>query len=188
VCHFLLQDQRFLSVLLRIDEELAAGRQAEGCGCGGTLHVAHYPRKPRGLPRGAWGDDIRRFSFCCSGCRARATPESVRFLGRRVWLALVVVLASPRSAKSEAMCLAQRLSVPVRTLVRWQQWWRHHFPQTRFWQSARARFMPPLAIGHLPESLVERFQTGVATESMTRLLGFLSPLTAGIAITLGEGR
>ena len=26
MCHFLLQDQRFLSVLLRIDEELAAGR------------------------------------------------------------------------------------------------------------------------------------------------------------------
>lgn len=32
-------------------------------------------------------------SLCCARCRKRRTPPSVRFLGRRVYLAAVVVLA-----------------------------------------------------------------------------------------------
>jgi hypothetical protein len=37
-----------------------------------------------------------RFSFCCDrdGCRNRATPPSVRFLGRKVYLGAVVMLIS----------------------------------------------------------------------------------------------
>jgi len=33
-------------------------------------------------------------SFCCAldGCRSRATPPSLRFLGRKVYLAAIVVL------------------------------------------------------------------------------------------------
>src|ERR1700726_3419348 len=49
----------------------------------------HINRKPRGGPQ--WD---RRYSFCCAeeDCRRRLTPESVRFLGRRVYAGLVVVL------------------------------------------------------------------------------------------------
>ena len=38
----------------------------------------------------------RRFSLCCGreGCRHRATPPSVRFLGRRVYVGAVVIVAS----------------------------------------------------------------------------------------------
>jgi hypothetical protein len=38
----------------------------------------------------------RRYSFCCAeeDCRRRRTPESLRFLGRRVYAGLVVVLVT----------------------------------------------------------------------------------------------
>jgi len=34
--------------------------------------------------------------FCCAvdGCRSRATPPSLRFLGRKVYLAAIVVLVA----------------------------------------------------------------------------------------------
>ena len=59
--------------------------------CGGKLHRADYDRKPRGGPQ--WD---RRYSFCCDeeDCRRRRTPESVRFLGSRVYAGLIVVLIS----------------------------------------------------------------------------------------------
>lgn len=38
----------------------------------------------------------KRLSFCCArpGCRRRVTPPSVRFLGRRLYVAAVVVLVT----------------------------------------------------------------------------------------------
>lgn len=50
MCHILLNDPKFFALLLRIDCELAQQCQAAGCPCGGTLHQANYPRKPRGCP------------------------------------------------------------------------------------------------------------------------------------------
>jgi hypothetical protein len=91
VCHILLNDTQFFSMLLLIDRDLGRQRQALGCDCGGNLHKADYPRKPRGCPREARADCASRFSFCCSRCRKRVTAESVRFLGRRVYLSLAVV-------------------------------------------------------------------------------------------------
>lgn len=50
MCHALLHDPRFFTLLLQIDHELAAQTQAQGCICSGPLHQANYPRKPRGCP------------------------------------------------------------------------------------------------------------------------------------------
>lgn len=91
VCHALLQDPGFFRLLLRIDEELAGDARAGGCECGGVLHRANYPRKPRACLNEVRSDFESRFSFCCADCRKRKTSTSVRFLGRRVYLALAVV-------------------------------------------------------------------------------------------------
>ena len=103
---------------------------------------------------------------------------SVRFLGRRVYLALAVVLMSARHAgqTSAAAGLSEVLEVPVRTLERWRHWWQDDFPQTPLWQAAGARFMPPVATDLCPASLLERF-TGNAEDLLMRLLVFLLPLT-----------
>ena len=179
VCHALLQNPNFFHILLQIDIELAAETRASKCHhCGGTLHRANYSRKPRCCP-----DDIRtefesRFSFCCNQCRKRNTSVSVRFLGRRVYLGLAVVLMSAgRSPSTTSMAqLSETLNVPARTIQRWRQWWVEQFPRTPLWQAACARFMPPVNLSQLPNSLIERF-TGLAEALMQRILLFLTPLT-----------
>lgn len=178
MCHILLQDPRFFQLLLQIDIELAAQTRTEKCQCGGTLHKADYPRKPRGCPNEARADYESRFSFCCSQCRKRTTAMSVRFLGRRVYLSLIVVLFSARRAGPVATTaqLSKKLAVPVLTLQRWRTWWTEHFPITPLWQAHCARFMPQVETAELPASLIARF-TGSAAEAMMRLLTFLTPLT-----------
>ena len=81
-------------MLLRMDQELAQQTRACGCACGGVLHRGDYPRKLRGCLIEFRVDFETRFSFCCSLCRKRTTSISVRFLGRRVYLAMAVVLVA----------------------------------------------------------------------------------------------
>jgi hypothetical protein len=178
VCQILLQDPKYFQLLLRIDIDLAAQMRAGKCQCGGVLHSANYPRKPRGCPVEARADYASRFSFCCSQCRKRSTSLSVRFLGRRVYVSLAVVLLSTRRAGPTATTarLCETLAVPARTVLRWRSWWAQCFPTTLLWQASGARFMPPVATAELPASLMECF-TGSAAESMRRLLTFLMPLS-----------
>ena len=96
VCHALLRDPKFFMLLTRMDHDLAEQVRAGRCRCGGALHRADYPRKPRGCPAPVRAECTSRLSFCCAVCRARATSRSVRFLGRRVYLGLAVVLQSAR--------------------------------------------------------------------------------------------
>ena len=188
MCHAILSDIKFFQQLVLIDQDLADQTRLLGCPCGGPLHQAHFPRKPRSCPRAVRDDYALRFSFCCGWCRRRITAVSVRFLGRRVHLALAVVLVSDRGpTPAAARRLSQQLSVSPRTVERWRQWWRERFPATDLWQTMCARFMPPLDVGSLPTALLARF-AGVGVEPMRRLLMFLTPLTGAAPITLREGR
>ena len=189
VCHVDQQCSQFFLFLIRLDEELAAQAQGAGCPCGGVLHRANYPRKPRGCPTLAIREAFSsRLSFCCSRCRRRTTSMSVRFLGRRVYLGLVVVLCSARHAgqNTAAARLCEALAVPLRTLQRWRRWWREDFMQTPLWQAMCARFMPPVSAQGLPGELLAHF-AGETTEALQRLLRFLAPITVR-AVTLSEGR
>ena len=114
---------------------------------------------------------------------------SVRFLGRRVYLGLAVVLVSARHAGQTpaAARTAEALAIPIRTLERWRQWWQAQFPVTPLWQAQCARFMPPVATHRLPGELLERF-TGAAHEALLRLLLFLTPLTVRSLIAIRKGR
>jgi hypothetical protein len=188
VCHDFLYDSSFYQLLFQIDQELAAEVQAGGCGfCGGALHSASYPRKPRGL-RFAWDASYdRRLSFCCAedGCRRRHTPPSVRFLGRRVYLGVVVVLVTALQhglTDRRRRELVERLDLPPQTLSRWRRWWRAVFPKTRCWRSERSQFLPPIPGAQLPGSLLGRL-TGIGLpERLCRLLHLIAPVT-----TTGSG-
>ncbi|MDA8191280.1 MAG: hypothetical protein M0Z68_07415 [Gammaproteobacteria bacterium] len=177
MCHTLLQDPSFFRFLCHIDAELAAEVREGRCPrCAGPLHVADFPRKPRGCPAAVREEYSRRLSFTCGRCETRTTPASVRFLGRRVYVAVMLMLTAPPTGPA-AHTLAERLGVPARTLQRWRAWWRKDFQQTRFWQSVRARFMPPLPATGLPVSLFERFQGSDCPERMVQLLRFVAPLS-----------
>jgi hypothetical protein len=174
-----LEGEFFFSLYV-IDQQLAATTKAGGCECGGRLHVADYPRKPRGLPPEAEHWFATRLSFCCEreGCRQRYTPRSVRFLGRRVYVGAVVVLvAALRSADCASPdCKATEAKVPSRTVRRWQRFWQTGFIATRLWQRERSRFMPPVDEKRLPASALGRF-AGELEQRLTAMLLWLSPIT-----------
>jgi hypothetical protein len=110
----LLRDAPFLALLLRIDLEKLERVRAEPCPlCGGPLHQAHFERKPRGplsWPEAAPDGYGTRFDLCCGWCRRRTMPASVRFLGRKVYLAVVVAVATVvvRGSDRGAATLLQR--------------------------------------------------------------------------------
>jgi hypothetical protein len=164
-------------VLTKVDADLAAQTREKGCAhCEGALHRADYPRKVRGL---AVEEEVWRDSFCCAreGCRRRATPGSVRFLGRRIYAGLIVVLLTALRhglTAGRVRALQEQLGVDRRTLERWRQWWLEEFAPGRLWRVARARLLPPVEEARLPWSLWERFCAD-AEEPLLGLLRFLVP-------------
>ena len=180
--HALLQDPAFFRFLSGIDAELAAEtRQARCPKCQGPLHVADFPRKPRGCPAAVREEYSRRLSFTCGWCDARSTPASVRFLGRRVYVAVALMLLSP-PVGCAARALEELLSVSARTLRRWRTWWQRDFQRTAFWRSVRERVMPPVPAETLPQSLLARFQGSSADERLVQLLRFVCPLSIASVI------
>lgn len=170
---------KFFEGLLVVDEALAAAVSERGCPrCRGRLDRADYQRKPRdgGLLGAAGASPLRRISLCCArpGCRARSTPPSVRFLGRRVYFAVVVLMST--MLDTLAIGAGPPMDVPRRTVRRWTGWWRVWLVRQAAFQIAAARFMPPLATATLPASLIERF-AGPPETQLIATLRWLGPWT-----------
>ncbi len=181
----LLRNASFFDLLLRLDEDLAEETRRRGCECGGALHRACYDRKPRGGPPGLGPEHSVRFSYCCEkdGCRRRVTPASLRFLGRKVFFGVVVLLVpvlrdgpTPRRLGR----LSAEYGVSLRTLRRWIRWWQESFPASRFWLGSSGLFRRPVATKVLPVSLLESFgSVGEAWPRVLAALRFLTPITSG---------
>jgi hypothetical protein len=171
-----LADPQLHQLLERVDADLAEEARREGCCCGGKLHRADYERKARGVSQ--WN---KRYSFCCDqeDCRRRRTPESVRFLGRKVYAGLIVVLISAmmHGLKPERVRrIREVLKISPSTLKRWRQWWLDNFVRSSFWKAMRARFMPVLCEETLPWSLWMRFEID-ERDRLLAVLQFLRPIT-----------
>lgn len=173
----------FWSFLLNIDQDIADNTRRQGCACGGRLHCANYPRRPRGCPDALPDEHCHRLSFCCDrdGCRKRVTPPSVRFIGRKVYLSAVVILvAAMRQGPSPRRVaeLSRLFGADRHTIARWRVFWEKHFPQTPYWRVARGRLVPVVEILALPLSLLEAFAHGNdPSQDWLRLLRFLSPIS-----------
>jgi len=192
VCHAFFTEASFYQLLTRIDESIAEDVRARGCDCGGVLHSARYPRKPRGL-RGALDDAYEsRLSFCCAqdGCRRRHTPASVRFLGRKVYLGVIIVLITALHhglTDRRRSRLIEELDVPAQTLWRWRRWWRERFVQTRCWRGVVGQLIPPIGTDNLPASLLERLAGRVLSERLVQLLMLISPVTTSTGFSRVSG-
>ena len=183
MCHAFLADANFYQLLFRIDQSIAEEVRVHGCECGGVLHAAPYPRKPRGI-RSALEDANyeSRLSFCCSqdGCRRRSTPPSVRFLGRKVYLGVIVVLLTALNhglSEARRRRLIEELDVPLQTLWRWRRWWREQFVATRCWRAVAGQFIPPIDADTLPGALLERLSGSSLSERLVQLLVLICPVT-----------
>ena len=186
MCHDFLGLASFWTFLFLLDRDLAEQARQKGCSCGGVLHGARYPRKPRGGPDGLPDEQRYRFSLCCArdGCRKRTTPPSVRFLGRRVYLGPLVMLVTamrqgptPRGARE----LQSLFGADRATIARWQRFWREIFPGSVFWKVARGRFAAARRIVDLPLDLLAAYRSELRSwrDAVVELARFLSPITTG---------
>ena len=173
--HDLIFDRNFFDYLDQEDARAAAVVRAAGCpACAGRLDQARYPRKPRGGGIALAGEALRwRRSWCCAreGCRKRVTPPSLVFLGRRVYLAITVVVATWRAA-------AQASAPPRRTVRRWQAWFATLASATRWFEAVRGRLAPPWEPGEsLPAALIARVLPGRSSAApLIATLRMLAPL------------
>lgn len=182
--HDLRLEEEFFQSLMVWDAELA--RQVAAARCphrGGPLHQTNYLRKPRGGSLAEAGEPLRLcYSLCCGweGCRKRSLPPSLRFLGRRVYLEAVVLLASVVVQVTSTLREAwARTGVPRRTLRRWGAWWRETLPMSWTWTEVKARFVPPPPEGSdLPRSLVARVGAELTAGDSAPLLGDVCAFTA----------
>lgn len=175
--------------LLTLDREIAEETQARRCGCGGRLHRADFPRKPRGLPIGFDAELLsRRLAFCCDvdGCRTRALPPSVIWLGRRVYLGVVVLLgaalrngASPERVRR----ICELTGASRRTVHRWVHWWLETFTETPTWRLVRPRLVSGdlAAASTLPLALLDAARADDPLATITRVMVWLLPLTSSVA-------
>ena len=173
--------REFFEGLMAVDATITAKVAASACSrCGGPLHVGNYQRKPRGGLLGLAGEAFTlRYSLCCGreGCRRRATPPSVRFLGRRVYVGAVVIVASIVALLAATIAAAYRTTgIPARTARRWVGWWRGEFAETSVFATLSGRLVPAVSRRELPASLLARMP-GAPEEQVRHLLVWLAPLT-----------
>lgn len=185
MCHDFIVDASLLHRLYLLDKQIAEQVRAKGCPhCGAALHSACYQRKPRGICRSVLAEHDRiRLSFCCArdGCRRRCTPPSVRFLGPKVYLGVVITLIcaleqglTPRRRAR----LIDELDLWPQTIARWQHWWRTQVPGTRHWQVLRTRLIPMTDIGTLPDRLMSQLSGENLSSRVIRFAQLMMPLSS----------
>lgn len=177
-----LRDSRCFRLILAFDRDQAAMAKELGCSCGGKLHRAGYLRKPRGGPLDLEPDYCWRDSYCCNqdGCRRRTTPPALRFLDRKVFFGVwVLLLAALRSGATPRRLreLSEHYAVSERTIRRWQRWWREVLPQKPIWVALRGRLASPISEAELPGSLLAAFEhiPDIAERVMAVLCCLLCP-------------
>ncbi|HEX9641337.1 MAG TPA: hypothetical protein VGB13_08485 [Candidatus Krumholzibacteria bacterium] len=172
--------REFFASLERLEEEITLRVAAANCAvCGGPLHRSDYERKPRGGLIAPEGESaVVRFSLCCGreGCRKRATPPSLRFLGRRVYLGVVVIVASIVAQALATQKETRRATgVPGKTVRRWLGWWRGPFLRTEAFVTICA-LLNGVAVSQIPASIGAKLK-GSPEERVRTLLRLLAPLT-----------
>lgn len=164
-------DAAFFQSLRLIDFDLFQATRAKPCPlCGDRLHISNFPRKPRGA-----GEEERlRFSLCCrrEGCRHRVTPPSLRFLGRKVYSAWVVILVLDFARE-----LGLHRPIVRQTITRWRAFWRERLDEQHpFMRRARATLPPGTPATSTPGILLIVFGFPVRSSWVLALRFFTEPV------------
>ena len=177
----LLKKKSFFHHLHIIDKNIAEQYREMPCPhCGGPLHFANYPRKPRGEPDGLPKECFLRFSLCCGseGCRRRIIPPSCRFLGRKVYwhVAILVIILEYQNKEISIFKLAKRFNVSRNTISTWVGFYQDIFPDSPEWQRIRGQIAAFIKNNELPASLINYFLSlkSSAKDALISCLKFLS--------------
>ena len=182
--HPLLTDARFHNILFDLDRLITEQvKQAQCPKCLGRLNQSNFPRKPRGVPKDTIADYHIRFSLCCSteGCRKRFTPPSMRFLSRKVYSSVVIILIfllKPETDESRIETINTLLgtTLSIETLRRWRHFWTKEIPQTHTWKRLA---LCDMYAQNLPVSLLVLFEQ-IGETALLMGLKLILPLSAGV--------
>lgn len=170
------------SQLLTLDQIIMAEVVEQGCPyCSGPLHQAHYPRKPFGISAAHRHHYSQRFSLCCGHCRLRTTPQSVRFLGARRYVAWIMILlccqrSSPSEKRLESLFKRFNILCSLTTWKRWRKWWRVEFPSSALWREVRGLLVNHDDIASYPRDVLSQF----TTDRLINFLRLMLPLSIQI--------
>ncbi len=160
--------------------------------CGGPLHFANYLRKPRGEPEGIPEEYFIRFSLCCGkeGCRRRVIPPSCRFMDKKVYwhVVILVIISEYQNKEIHIFKLSKLFAVSRNTIARWIAFYQDVFPLSHQWQKIRGRVTASIKNNELPASLVNHFLNlkSCAKDALISCLKFLSQ-GAGFCQKIREG-
>lgn len=159
-----LTQQSLFTLLYKIDLDMAEQARSRRCPfCGGPLHYANYQRKPRGGPPDLHEAFEIRLSLCCGrdGCRCRTTPPSVRFWGRRVyWAPVLLLITALRQGRNPDVTLERIKGFcgPWRSTVnRWREYFRSIFPQSRQYHRLSGHLRSRAGSGQELYDILEQF-------------------------------
>lgn len=170
--------------LYKLDQEIAKELQKKGCiFCGSKLDVANYMRKPRGIDEEIPEEMQIQFSLCCRDCRKRAKPISLRFLGPKVYIFLVVIKAMVEFNHQKScnyQVLKDRYGVTHRTVNRWQNFWKKCVPVGDFFKRIAGILPLPIDTSGMPNYILKQFKKTNEAEgiSYVKTVSFLSPLSS----------
>jgi len=152
---------KLFEILYYIDKDLAAKTKQIPCPyCGSVLHTANYDRKPRGVNANIPDEFLKQQSLCCSNeeCRRRVQPQSVRFMGRRVyWMCVILVVMALRQNRPDgyaAKKLIKMYGIDIKTLYRWIEYFQQIFPSSPQWKSLRGKIDASIDNNSLPGDVV----------------------------------
>lgn len=158
------ESSSFFQALYKSDLEIANEFRKNGrCRhCHGTrLRRSNYRRKARGLPPGL-SKEVQalfdfRFSFLCNLCNRRTTPPSLRFLGRKVYVAFAIVWISKLVEETQTFWWKNQKDlfgefISKLTIKRWIKWWLGPIWRSNFWKLLRGQLVgeiewPRLIVG-----------------------------------------
>ena len=184
--HSLLLNTIFYNSLFALDLQIAHQYQQSHCPfCGGKLHRAHYWRSPLGVPIDVCENYSLRFSYCCAseGCRKRLTTPSMRFLSRKQYSSVIILVifmlkSKTDESKVEEINLLINASLSVETVRRWRRYWVNKVTQSHTFTIAAFTHKTALS---MPSSLLAQFKKN-AEQSLALALKWLLPLTTGVAL------
>lgn len=177
-------DINLIKEIYEKDKETAAKYHFSKCKkdkCFGIYHQANYGRKPRGITPEADEYFSFRFSFSCSVCRLRFTCESVRFLGRKVYVAFfIMIILYPQVEEIQK----KLIQLPPRTLSaitvkRWFSWWDIIIPKSPIWKTLVGFLVANVDNLFLPIFLMQNFiqEYSDFNKSLLMMLKFISPIS-----------
>ncbi len=115
-------------------------------------------------------------------CGAQNTPASVIFLGKKVYIGVIVILASQLLLEAEQPISSSSLfdnQASLLTVRRWLKWWKDGVAKDPFWKKNQGLLRISTEVTHLVVKVWNHFEQQLTnlSDTLHAILKFFSPIT-----------